>query len=252
MSRVGMSRVGMSRVGMKRRLVIAGVSVVVLAVASASAVYFTFLRCDTAPPLRLQPASASPVAPVSLPGGWQVVAGSEAGYRINEEFLRDRVHVEAVGRTSTVSGGLVLADIADGGFEARDVTVTVDLTTLRSDQPARDEKVFPEFLEPGNHDRPEHPNATFTAPRVAVPATARDGRPFSVTATGRLTLRGVTREVPVQLECQLVENQIRVAGSVPFTFDQFGISQLGPAFLGFVAVEPKGVIEFLITFAKAG
>lgn len=237
---------------MRRRLIIAGAAVAVLAIVGASIVYFAFIRTDAAPPLRLQPAVASPApSSVTLPGPWTVAADSEAGYRIKEEFLRDRLHVEAVGRTSDVSGSLLLAERPGGGYEARGVTVTVDLTTLRSDQSARDDKVFSEFLEPGNSGEPQHPTATFVAAAVAVPANARDGQPFSVTTTGRLTIRGVNRNVPVTLECQLAGGTIRVAGSIPFTFEQFGISQLGEEFFGFVAVEPQGIIEFLVAFTKS-
>jgi len=237
---------------MRRRLIIAGAAVAVLAIVGASIVYFAFIRTDAAPPLRLQPTVASPVPSITLPGPWTVAADSQAGYRIKEEFLRDRLHVEAVGRTSDVTGSLLLAERPGGGYEARDVTVPVDLTTLRSDEPARDDKVFSEFLEPGNSGEPQHPTATFVAPAVAVPADARDGQPFSVTTTGRLTVRGVSRDVPVTLDCQLAGGTIRVAGSIPFTFEQFGVSQLGEEFFGFVAVEPQGTIEFLIAFSKSG
>jgi len=70
----------------------------------------------------------------------------------------------------------------------------------------------------------------------------------SLTATGDLTIAGVTRPVTVELEAVLGDGSGQVAGSIPITFADFGVEAPN---LGFVSVEPDGFVEFSLVIAPA-
>lgn len=76
------------------------------------AVYLGFLSGDSPPPLELTTeeggaAGAGPdvaVDAAALTGTWQVVSGSEAGYRVRERLAALPAQNDAVGRTQAVTG----------------------------------------------------------------------------------------------------------------------------------------------------
>jgi polyisoprenoid-binding protein YceI len=95
----------------------------------------------------------------------------------------------------------------------------------------------------------EHPTAVFTLTGpVTAASTPAVGQVQAVTATGELTIAGVTREVTVDLEAVLNEGTGQVAGSIPITFADFGVEAPN---LGFVSVEPEGFVEFSLVIAPA-
>ncbi len=177
----------------------------------------------------------------ALAGRWTVAAG-EAGYRIREKLARLPAPSDAVGRTSDVTGQLTLADAAGGGLVAHHARFKVDLTTLRSDESSRDEKVFPLFLEPGNQGTPQFPAATLAVPSVSVPAAARSGTPVTLPVSGSLTIRGVTRDATFRLQARLTGTRIELTGSTTFPLTRYGIAT--PDFGDFVKLDPNLTVEF--------
>ena len=79
-------------------------------------------------------------------------------------------------------------------------------------------------------------------------ATPVIGEVQTVSATGDLTIAGVTRSVTVELEAVLNADGGQVAGSIPITFADFGVEAPN---LGFVSVEPDGFIEFSLVIVPA-
>ena len=186
------------------------------------------------------PASASGVA-----GTWTVVEGSEAGYRVREQLANLPAETDAVGRTPDVSGTMTLEASGDGA-RLTSGEITVDTTTIASDEGRRDDRMRTEGLETD-----AYPTATFvvTTP-VDIPASALEGSPADVTLTGDLTLHGVTKSVEIPAEAQLVDGQVQVAGSLTFALADFDI--VAPNVGGFIiSIADEGALEFLLVFGRA-
>jgi len=176
-----------------------------------------------------------------LAGEWTVAAQEDAfvGYRIGEE-LASIGTTEAVGRTSDVSGTLTI-----DGSSLMSATITVDMTTLESDESRRDRALRDQALETRTF-----PEASFvlTEP-VALPEGLANGESAAVIATGTLTLHGVEQTVQISMEAQLSGETLVVAGSLEITLADYGISQ--PQSPAVVSVQDHGTLELQLYFARA-
>ena len=208
-------------------------------------VYIHFIEGAAPAPLSLG-TSASPAvtgsgqdtADAPLAGTWTVAAGTRAGYRVNEVLLGQ--NNVAVGRTSSVAGHLTIRQttVTAGTF-------TVKMATIHSDKSRRDLQFDGRIM-----DVATYPTGTFTLTRsiglAPVPAT---GKVVTYHATGNLTLHGHTRPVTFPLSAQRTATQIRVSGSIPVTFADWGIPN--PSFASVVTTENHGLLEFLLVFRRA-
>jgi polyisoprenoid-binding protein YceI len=186
-----------------------------------------------------QPATSSGVA-----GTWNVTTGSQAGYRVRERLANLPAESDAIGRTEDVTGSVTVEANGDGA-RLTGGTLTVDTTTITSDESRRDNRLRSEGLQT---DR--FPTATFTVTQpVDVPAAALQGTAADLTLTGDLTLHGVTKSVEIPAQAQLVGDKMQVAGSLTFPLSDFEISP--PNVGGFIlSIAEEGTLEFLVTFSK--
>jgi polyisoprenoid-binding protein YceI len=99
------------------------------------------------------------------------------------------------------------------------VSVTVDMTTLVSDDDRRDNQ-----LRMRGPETDAFPTATFelTEP-IEVAQTPAAGETFRADATGDLTIHGVTREVTVPIEGRWTGDRIEVAVSFDVALTDYGI-----------------------------
>ena len=227
--------------------VLRGDSVAALALPTAS----PSSDAGTAP--TLAPASSEPSAGTStdpatagaVAGEWTVGTGSVAGYRVREQLANLSAESDAIGRTDDVTGSI---SVEGDGDEAQLIAgnLTVDTTTIRSDEGRRDNRLRNEGLQTD-----QFPTATFTVTQpVEVPAAALAGTPTDVTLIGDLTLHGVTKSVEIPAQAQLADGRIQVAGSLTFPLSDFDISP--PNVGGFIlSIADEGALEFLVTFEKA-
>lgn len=222
-------------------LVTAG-AVIVLAIVAAFAVpriYASVVAddADAAPTVTVDPEGTSSTALDDLSGEWSVQSGSYAGYRVDE--VLNGADVTVTGRTEEVSGDLVI-----DGLTLSEATVTVDVASIATDNGNRDDYFRNDALETD-----QFPTATFvlTEPLEAT-STPTPGEPQTVDVTGELTLHGVTNTVTAELEAVLNGEGGQVAGSIPITFEDFGVTAPN---LGFVSVEPTGFVEFLLEVAPS-
>ena len=197
-------------------------------------------EAEAAPTVTAAPsptAGTSTIDPAELSGTWAASDGSYAGYRVDE--VLNNTDVTVVGRTEEVTGTLTVEDLT---LTAADLTV--DVASITTDSSSRDAYFRDNALRVS-----EHPEATFTltGPVTAV-ATPVVGEVQTLTATGDLTIAGVTRNVSVELEAVLNDGSGQVAGSIPITFADFGVEAPN---LGFVSVEPDGFVEFSLVIAPA-
>ena len=176
-------------------------------------------------------------------GVWKTTTGSVAGYRVLELFAGKPAKNPAVGRTDAVTGSLTIVQNG-GALVAKDVHVDVDMTKLVSDQSRRDDVVRGRGLE-----TTKFPTASFTATEIALPADAASGSPINVTAKGKLTLHGVTKDVEVPVAAQVFNGNIEIAANISVAMAEYGIDP--PSLAGFVTVDDTGVIEFKLLLSRS-
>ena len=249
----------------RSRLTIMAAAVAIAVALGGFVVYDQILRGDSAAALALPTASPAPAAtgtagPSASPasslvataaaaegdvaGTWNVAPDSVAGYRVREQLASLSAESDAVGRTDQVTGSITLE--SDGAATTlTEGSLTVDTTTLTSDESRRDNRLRTEGLET---DR--FPTATFrlTEP-VDIPAAALAGAATDITLPGDLTLHGVTKSVEIPAQAQLVDGTIKVAGSITFPLSDHDI--VAPNIGGFiVSIADDGTLEFLVNFTK--
>lgn len=178
--------------------------------------------------------------PAHFSGEWKTAEGSYAGYRVDEVLNGSPVTV--TGRTKQVTGSLTLE-----GQTVSQADFSVDIASIATDSSSRDN-----YFRTSVMNATEHPSATFTLTGPVTLATVpKSGEVVHQELSGNLTLAGATR--PVTFTAQLradaaakegAPSTIEIAGQIPITFADFGIT--APS-LGFVSVEPTGLIEVNMT-----
>jgi polyisoprenoid-binding protein YceI len=141
----------------------------------------------------------------------------------------------AVGRTHSISGAITLAgsSVTKGSF-------TVQMATVHSDMSQRDNQFDGRIMNVA-----QFPTATFTlSSPIALQSGLKAGATTTATASGQLTLHGVTRHVTFTVKARYSSTGILINGSIPITFTDYDISN--PGFVG-INVDPDGLLEFLLT-----
>ena len=234
-----------------RRTLIAAIAGggLLLAAAAVGIVYFVVFAGSSPQKLALSsptPTTSSGSATPSSslgPGTWSVTAGSQAGYRVREQLASLPAPSDAVGRTSAVTGTLTLAQTANG-YSVTAASVAVDVSKLTSDRPMRDQRIHSQGLQSNRY-----PTATFQlATPIALPADAAGGQTVHVSATGALTMHGVTKTVTIPIDARLDGSKIELVGSITFPFSEFAMTP--PSIGGFVTVQDNATMEFQVVFAQ--
>jgi polyisoprenoid-binding protein YceI len=146
-----------------------------------------------------------------------VAERSEARYRVREQLVGVSFPNDAVGVTGAVDGAIALD--AQGRVLPGDSRFTVDLRTLRSDEPRRDNYVRRNTLET---DR--YPRAVFVPTEVRglrVPLPAAGTVPFEL--VGDLTVRDVTRRITWDATASFAGPDVSVRARTAFRFEDFGL-----------------------------
>jgi polyisoprenoid-binding protein YceI len=234
----------------RRNLLILGAAIVVAGIVAGAAGAWYILIGFPSPSTAAAdvPANANVPAPASLDGRWQVndslgsfsdFSSSWLGYRVQEQFVTIGGHV-AVGRTPKVTGTLDLS-----GSTVTAASITGDLTALVSDAPQRDGELGDAGIQSNTF-----PNATFVLSRpIDLGSIPTDGSTVNETASGKLTIHGVTRDVQISLNATRKGGVVAVAGSLPVVFSDYNFT--GPNVLGFVTVNQNGTMEFHLLFTHA-
>ena len=223
------------------RKVVAALIVLALLAVAGPWVYINLIKEDAPDALSLQPAVTTTAGEVQQPtnatdGEWAVVSDSVVGYRVKEILFGQ--DTEGVGRTSAVTGSLVIANT-----EVTSAEFSVDMTSLISDSSRRDRQVNNRIL-----DTATYPTATFALnDPIALTPEALAGSDLTVNTTGTLTLRGVTKDIPVTLVARLVDNVIEVNGTIEIVFAEW---QIPDPSVTAIVVEDRGLLEFLIRFSR--
>ncbi|HEX2148911.1 MAG TPA: YceI family protein [Actinomycetota bacterium] len=223
-------------------------TLVLVSVVGMGASYLMFFTPEAPPPVSLNsPEDQAHTAarfPESDPTGrWTVKEGSEAGYRVREKLARLPATSEAVGRTSKVSGGFTVSG-ENGNYTLANIGVEVDMASLQSDSPRRDEALQERGLETNRF-----PTASFRSPGpMELPDGLTAGEPVDFLLDGALTIHGVTRQASIPVRAQLAAGTLEVVGTLIMHMADFGIE--APSVANIVSVEPTGTMEFNLLLEK--
>ncbi len=226
------------------RLIVAGVVLTALAVTVGPWTYINLIKDDAPDALTIDdstdtssPTNSEP-ALTDATGSWKIVSPSDSvvGYRVKEILFGQ--DTEGVGRTRDVTGSLT---IANNAVTAADFTV--QMGTIMSDAEKRDNQFNNRIMDVNTY-----PTATFslTSP-IALPANALSGDVITATATGDLTLRGVTKSVTFPIEAQVTGQTFTVVGNITIVFKEWNIPEPG---IPGITVEPDGLLEFSLQFSR--
>lgn len=240
--------------------IIAAVVIVVLGAAGV----FWYLRDDSPDEVSLEAAvgqvsddttttadgdTATTAGDSDISGTWTVDAetgefdfesatGTFAGFRIEEELAQIGA-TEAVGRTGDVTGSVVI-----DGTTVTSADIEVDLTTITTDQSQRNGRVQSAL------DTDQFPTATFSLTEpIDLGEGAASGEAVSVTATGDLTIHGVTKSVQIPLEAQLVDGTVVIVGSTEVRFSDYDVEV--PSAPVVVSVSDVGTMELQLLLTRS-
>ena len=229
----------------RRGWLLSGLGAGVVAVGLAYGGFAVLAGGSSPAPLALRPSSGTP-QPVTghVAGSWTVGPGSVAGYRVHEKLAILPAPSDAVGRTSQITGSATLVN-SGSTHTITAASFTVQVSTLASDRPMRDQRVHTLGLQTDTY-----PTATFRlAQPITLPAAATGGQVVEVTATGPLTMHGVTRTEAIPLSLQLSGSTFEVVGSISFPWSEFGMS--APNFGDFVIVDNTATMELHLKLVRS-
>jgi polyisoprenoid-binding protein YceI len=212
--------------------------VLIVAVVGGSWLYVKVID-KPAPKLTLDSTSGRPTTTRAddgtTDGTWKVSRESVVQYRVKETLFG--ASNEATGKTSQVAGSITLSGttVGDGSF-------TVDMNSVSSDKAQRDGQFRGRIMNTS-----QFPTATFKLTSPIALSSVDVDKQITATATGNLTLHGVTKKVTFDVVAKRVTGQIRANGSIPVRFSDYSIDNPsgGPARVG-----NDGTLEFTLVFIR--
>ena len=178
--------------------------------------------------------TAPAVTPAAPAGGtsrqYVVVEGSEITFTVGEVLSRLPTPIEAVLRTSELSGQINL--------DGQPSTVEVNLHSLNSDQQYRDRYVQLQMF-------PQHPVASFTLDSVTeLPDEFDSGDTFQRSVSGTLNVKGADFPISFDLEVRNDGDLLNVLGRTVFTWQQLDVPV--PTARSVVSIDDEVHVEILL------
>jgi polyisoprenoid-binding protein YceI len=229
-----------------RKWIIAGAALVIVLAVGGPYVFIHFIE-GPAPAKLVLPkggaasgggSSGATVDPSKLDGTWNVGAGSVAGYRVQEVLIGQ--NSTAVGRTGEIWGSVTLA-----GTSVSKATFTVNMASVVSDQSERNAQFDGRIM-----DVSDYPTAKFVlSGPVSLASGLVTGSSKRYTATGSLTMHGVTKSVTFPVSVEVASGTaVYVLADVPVVFANWDISN--PSIGGFVTTKSTGTLEVLLDLVR--
>jgi len=160
---------------------------------------------------------------------------SFVGFRIQEVLARGIGEVTAVGRTPLVDGTI---NFVEGSLTKAEIIA--DLTELKTDRSMRDSKVQSAL------NTSTHPNAVFVLDETI---SINNSKMIDSTVPGSLTVNGLTNQIEVELQGQLVGQIMTVVGKFEVALSDYEVE--APSAPVVVSVEDTAIVEFQLFFIKA-
>ncbi len=143
--------------------------------------------------------------------------GNEARYTVTEQLADRPLPSDAVGRTSAVTGQIVIG--ADGRVVAQGSLFTIDMTTLHSDSNRRDG-----FIQRNTLQTDRYPTAVFAPTEVrGLPVPLPTSGQLTFQVVGNLTVHGLTRPATWDVTAQVSGQELKGTASTAIKFGDFGM-----------------------------
>lgn len=144
--------------------------------------------------------------------------GNEARYRVREQLMHHDLPNDAVGKTTTITGGISLS--ASGAIDTAASKITIDVTALKSDQERRDGYVQHRTLETD-----KFPSVVFAPTSMTGAKLPLAGAEQSFDVAGNLTVHGVTKPTVWHVKARSSGNDVTGTGWTQFTFADVQLAQ---------------------------
>jgi len=183
-------------------------------------------------------------APTSLQRYTIVPSESQVIYRVGETLFREGNRYNlAVGVTNAVKGE-ILVDRTNPR-NSRIGTITVDISTFRTDNPRRDNAIRERWLESARF-----PIAEFRPTTIqGLPSAYTEGREVTLQVTGDLKIRDVTRPTTFSVTVKLEGDRLTGTATGMIRMTDFGFDP--PSILGILRAENEVEIEFRFVARRA-
>ncbi|NOT09783.1 MAG: YceI family protein [Gemmatimonadales bacterium] len=161
-------------------------------------------------------AAAQAAEPVTLS---LAPSGNEVRFVVREQLVGVELPNDAIGATSTITGGLVID--AKGMVDRARSIFTVDLTTLKSDRDRRDN-----FIKRRTIVTDSFPNAVLAVTEVkGLPAKLPVSGNFTFTLIGDFTIRGVTKPTTWEVAATAAGGAFTGKATTHITFGDFNMTR---------------------------
>jgi polyisoprenoid-binding protein YceI len=144
--------------------------------------------------------------------------GNEARYRVREQLMHHDLPNDAVGATTAISGAISLS--ASGAIDTASSKITIDVTSLKSDQDRRDG-----YLQHRTLETAQYPTVVFVPTSmtgVQIPLASGEQ---SFDLAGMLTVHGVTRPTVWHVQARSSGSDLIGSGWTRFTFADVQLAQ---------------------------
>ncbi len=168
--------------------------------------------------------------------------GNTTRFIVRETFVNVPTPFDATGTTEKVTGQIVFD--AQGKIVPASSKITVDLTSLATDNENRDRQFKRQTLE-----TQDHPNAVLAPTGTeGLPAAIPTSGSFSFTLIGNLTIRNVTKPTRWQVTANATPNGYTGTAKTTITFQDFEMTKPRSARVLSVVDEIK--LEYDFSFAR--
>lgn len=224
---------------MRRRTLILTVLVIAVVVLVAIGGYsFYFASQVNAPAKPVGPVPTTKCTTQPAEGAlrsFTIISGqSTASYKVHENLiLRNLPSTDAVGKTHDVSGAFKISTTPVP--EVASLHLTVNLSTLQTDEPMRDRFVRTHALETD-----QYPNADFTSICTqGMPVHYSNGQPLSFQLLGNLIMHGKTNQETFAVTGKLFDKTISGTATTTLLMTDFDVQ---PPNLADIAIAQNKVL----------
>jgi len=171
-----------------------------------------------------------------------VPENSEARFRVREQLAGANLPNDAIGRTKDFTGTLVIKP--DGSIVSSDSQFVVNMGTLVSDQPMRDNYLRGNVLQAN-----QYPKAVFVPKQASgLPSPLPQSGSVTFKLTGDLTVRNVTQPVTWDVTAQVQGNQVAAQAATALKFEDFSLTQ--PHVARVLSIEDNIKLELDVTLQR--
>jgi len=173
----------------------------------------------TAPHAPRPPRAPAPSAPPATIRYVVAPTGNEARYNVREQLLHHDLPNDAIGVTTGITGGISVSP--KGAIDTTASKITIDVTTLKSDQERRDGYVQRRLLETDKYPTVTFVPTALIGAMAPVPTTG----PQTFDLAGLITVHGVTKPTVWHIKATGAGDDVTGSGYTKFTFADMSLDQ---------------------------